>query len=95
MSKRSEIVERHQPIEVAGAKLCEFCSTTARHVAWPCDVAQLSVRVAELEAAIRAVQGEHWGEEYQGGVACHGCARWMPCYTRETLDAVLPPEEQE
>lgn len=55
MTELSGIVERHRPIELVGAKLCEFCSTTARHVAWPCDTAQLAARVAELEAAVRAV----------------------------------------
>ena len=60
------------------------------------EVGMLHARVAELEGAIRAVQGNHW-ELKLGAKGCSTCAPqdggW-PCLVRLALDAVLPPEKQ-
>ncbi|MDA8332760.1 MAG: hypothetical protein M0027_16440 [Candidatus Dormibacteraeota bacterium] len=61
------------------------------------EIDRLRERVAELEAAIRAVQAEHVQDEWVCRSFCRICSRkyglW-PCLTRVDLDAVLPPEEQ-
>ena len=63
------------------------------------EIDRLTARVAELEAAIRTVQGEHRPERQGAGLNwCRICApqdgSW-PCLVRMELDAVLPPEEEQ
>lgn len=87
-------------VMLPGGAWCPKCHTVWREsgeVSVPPPLAdeidRLRERVAELEAAIRAVQRKH--RKLQFARACDICApqdqRWR-CLTRMELDAVLPPE---
>lgn len=93
--ERVELIKAmHRPVGGNATLPHRLCACGA---AWPCDAAYLLARVAELEAAIRAVQGEHYEERPSTYLGCRICSpqdgHW-PCLVRMELDAVLPPEER-